>query len=226
MPAGINIATRAPLALAFFVVGARAASAADLDLSPDLAATVEAKLDALATAEIPNDRLLQKLREGRAKKIPDARIVPALVRLADSLLWASGRLEDCAGGDSPRRTRLVELAADLLFDSVPRDGLAPTLAHLCARPDAVAELTTASELYSFLIHKLAASPKVAWSLAAELLRRGEEQGAVNRLIPDLRDIYRSKRSIDRPLAIAVERLRAGASLRTVRHELRNQFLRR
>jgi len=149
-----------------------------------------------------------------------------VVRLADSLLWAAEQLDACSSFDDARDRLLVELAAELLFDAVPRAELARALQHLCEDEAAAAKLTQASGLYSFLSHKLSASPEAAWALAFELLRRGEAEGAVNRLIPVLQEVYRSKRSIDRPLSIAVVRLRAGASLRTVRNELRDQFLRR
>ena len=228
MPTGIRIPTRVPPALALVLLcwAPRSVPAADADLAelpPELAAAVERKLAALDAAEISADRMRQKLREGRAKNVPAERIAAAVTRLGDNLLWANAQLRGCELGD---RDRVVEVAAELLFDSLPQPELEPTLRHLCRDPRAGAKLGQAAELYSFLVHKLAASPPTAWAFAFELLRRGEDHGTVHRLIPVLQEIHRSKRAVDRPLRIAVVRLRTGASVRAVRNELRDQFLSR
>lgn len=214
--------------------GARAAPPTTVSV-PDLRSDIEVHLGEetgrllgllaeLERQRIPLALWQQKLREGLAKKVPPARIATALERMGTNLLWAQERLAACERLAADHRSGMLALVNDILWGGPSREQLAPVLAAACEQADPLAATTRTGETYLYLVNRLGASPEAAWAFATELVGQDDSQGAVNRIVILLNDLHRKRGSIDRILERATKRLRAGASLRTVRNELREQFL--
>jgi hypothetical protein len=210
---------------------ARASAADDLDetlaqLPAEATVTLRERISVLAAHDVGVAPLAQKLQEGLLKKVPQARLIAALEQIADNLLWADTTWATCRKPDAAAARATVHgIANELLLSGVAREALATVLASLCARADAGEELSRAADVYSHLRHRLSTPAGPAWSLVGALLVRGESEAAGNALVPVLNDIFRRRGSIERPLQVALTRLNGGASLRAVRNELVDQFLR-
>jgi hypothetical protein len=101
----------------------------------------------------------------------------------------------------------------------------PVLAQLCGRVDPVAPLRQSVELYLYLTQRLSAERQTAWAFAAEVLVRGESNGAAHRFVATMREIHRRRGSIDSALQRALTRSQDGASLHRIKNELHDQYLR-
>ncbi len=227
---GARAAWLLALFLSMFVgiAPARGTSSLEAELAAacgELPETLRARLTSLRKERVPLATLAHKLREGVAKRVACPRLLPVLEEVAQNLMWLDQKLARCLERQPDARGALLDLGNDLLLGGVARAKLEPALAALCKLKDPRAALAQLAELYLLLVGSLEASRPLAWDFAAAGLARGDAASALGPLVVTLQDIYRDRGSVDRPLTIALGRLTAGASLRTIKNELREQFLR-
>ncbi len=183
-------------------------------------------LGSLHARRAPVEVLEQKLREGLAKRVPPRRIGETLARMAVGLVWIEDQLTGCRGEQVARaRDAMRTLATDLLLGGVDQARLGPAMARACAQPDPAAWAAETGELYFLLVNRLDAARPAAWELTLAAIASPDARAGLSALVGCLQDISRTRGSVDRPVQVALERLRAGSSLRRVRLELEERFLR-
>ncbi len=190
----------------------------------DEAKALRPLLDRLEDSQVPLGLWQQKLREGVAKRVPPARIASALRRMGENLVWAKAALQPCERLSPTEVVDLLELTNDILWSGAARGLVAQSLAVACGRADPAPAISRAGEAHLYLVNRLGATPEAAWAFADQLLARDDSQGAVNRIVTVFHDVQRKRGAVDRVLERATNRLRQGAALRTLRNELREQFL--
>lgn len=192
--------------------------------SPEEQGRLDADLRALASAGVDLAPLAQRLREGRAKRVPEPRIAQALVAMLQRYRQAAAALAPCPPRlPAPQRQHLLAQVDDLLASGVPGDTLLPTLGRLCQADDAIERLGAAAELYFALREHARAGAAPAWGLAGLLAAGRLDRAGARRLQVTIQDIAQSGADVDRVLVHTAARLASGLSARAVRAELEERY---
>jgi len=170
--------------------------------------------------------LHQKLSEGMIKQIPRPRHLSALELIATHLAWIAKTIPSCmTKEETVKITTIYESVLAILLGGVDSDSVARLLDILCAKTEFADNLRRIATIHHRLVGRLHIPVELSWELVTRIASTNPEAENVSQIVAVLDEIQRKNGSTTHAVKWALRRLDAGAKLRSVRNELRQQFLR-